>query len=102
MFEHLAEAAAEMNSSIRDFTFPAMHAGLFLPHKNEHRGRALHPRQEHICPLLVRLLPRSSIFRLAAHSTESKEEVEKYSRDKGPPSNYSSASRLCALQLVLR
>lgn len=99
VFGHLREAASEMKTSI---TLLAMQAGLFLPRQNEQHGRALRPRQEHVCPLLARLLPRGSIFRLAAHSTESKEEVGKYSWDKGTPSNYVSASRLCTLQVVLR
>ena len=78
----MTEAASKMKSSTHDLIRLVMYfvymLVCFYPSKNEQLGLALHRRQECICLLLVRLLLRSSIFRLGAHSTEGKEEIEKY------------------------
>lgn len=99
--DHVTEAAFKMKSSIHDFMFLAIHVGLFLSRKNEQHGLALRHRQECICPLVIRLVLRGSIFRLGVHSTENKGEIEKYSWDKGPPSNNISASLLFTSEAVL-
>lgn len=93
---HVAEAASKMKSSIHGFMCLAMRFVYVLVCfdliKTSSMGLlCITDTKMH---LRVRLLLRGSLFRLGAHSAENKKEIEKYTRDKGCPSNYISASLL--------